>query len=97
MYAKLEEDFGLSRHAMAVYERAVKSVPKNEMYEVSYSGNLFLSNKQLLISSRLCECTFTLVRNPLDSTEQNVFVNVYCYLDIFYIYIFSGIKTTETP
>jgi len=35
MYAKLEEDFGLSRHAMAVYERAVKSVPKNEMYEVS--------------------------------------------------------------
>lgn len=39
MYAKLEEDFGLSRHAMAVYERAVKSVPKNEQYEVIKFSN----------------------------------------------------------
>ena len=35
MYSKLEEDFGLSRHAMAVYERAAKAVPKEEKYEVS--------------------------------------------------------------
>lgn len=35
MYAKLEEDYGLSRHAMAVYERATKAVPKSEQYEVS--------------------------------------------------------------
>ena len=34
MFSKLEEDFGLSRHAMAVYERATKAVPKNERYEV---------------------------------------------------------------
>ena len=43
MYAKLEEDFGLSRHAMAVYERAVKSVPKKEQYEVcDFPFNLIL-------------------------------------------------------
>lgn len=34
MYAKLEEDYGLSRHAMAVYERATKAVPKSEQYEI---------------------------------------------------------------
>jgi len=34
MYAKLEEDFGLSRHAMAVYERATKAIPKAERYDL---------------------------------------------------------------
>lgn len=36
-YAKLEEDFGLARHAMAVYERATKSVADSEkmsIYEI---------------------------------------------------------------
>jgi len=34
MYAKLEEDFGLARHAMAVYDRASKALPANEKYEI---------------------------------------------------------------
>ncbi|XP_065661534.1 pre-mRNA-splicing factor SYF1 isoform X2 [Hydra vulgaris] len=34
LYAKLEEDFGLSRHAMAVYERATRAVPKSEQFEI---------------------------------------------------------------
>ena len=29
-YAKLEEDHGLARHALAVYERATKAVPDHE-------------------------------------------------------------------
>ncbi|CAM6119372.1 unnamed protein product [Calypogeia fissa] len=36
-YAKLEEDFGLARHAMAVYERATKAVADSEkmsIYEI---------------------------------------------------------------
>ncbi|XP_050306886.1 pre-mRNA-splicing factor syf1 homolog isoform X1 [Anthonomus grandis grandis] len=34
LYAKLEEEHGMARHAMAVYERATKAVPENEMFEV---------------------------------------------------------------
>eukprot|EP00112_Aurelia_sp_Birch-Aquarium-sp1_P022081 Seg611.1 transcript_id=Seg611.1/GoldUCD/mRNA.D3Y31 product="Pre-mRNA-splicing factor SYF1" protein_id=Seg611.1/GoldUCD/D3Y31 len=34
MYAKLEEDFGLARHAMAVYDRASKVLPPAEQYEI---------------------------------------------------------------
>ncbi|XP_070582113.1 pre-mRNA-splicing factor SYF1-like [Ptychodera flava] len=34
LYAKLEEDFGLARHAMAVYERATKAVLPEEQYEM---------------------------------------------------------------
>jgi len=34
LYAKLEEDYGLSRHAMAVYERATKAVAGQEQFEV---------------------------------------------------------------
>lgn len=34
LYAKLEEDHGLARHAMAVYDRATKAVLPEEQYEV---------------------------------------------------------------
>eukprot|EP00238_Polyblepharides_amylifera_P014794 CAMPEP_0196575520 /NCGR_PEP_ID=MMETSP1081-20130531/4982_1 /TAXON_ID=36882 /ORGANISM="Pyramimonas amylifera, Strain CCMP720" /LENGTH=846 /DNA_ID=CAMNT_0041893849 /DNA_START=115 /DNA_END=2652 /DNA_ORIENTATION=+ len=33
-YAKLEEEYGLGRHAMSVYERACKAVPDSEKLEV---------------------------------------------------------------
>lgn len=36
-YAKLEEDYGLARHAMVVYDRATKAVPdpeKMSIYEI---------------------------------------------------------------
>ncbi|XP_058089300.1 uncharacterized protein LOC131236184 [Magnolia sinica] len=36
-YAKLEEDYGLAKSAMKVYEQAMKAVPENEkmnMYEI---------------------------------------------------------------
>ena len=35
LYAKLEEQYGLARHAMAIYDRATKSVLPEEQYEVS--------------------------------------------------------------
>lgn len=38
LYAKLEEDHGLARHAMAVYERATAAVLPEEQFEV----NVFL-------------------------------------------------------
>ena len=49
MYSKLEEDFGLSRHAMAVYERAAKAVPKEEKYEVSLRFYYFLMTLSLVV------------------------------------------------
>mmetsp|Transcript_19169 Transcript_19169/g.31375 ORF Transcript_19169/g.31375 Transcript_19169/m.31375 type:complete len:872 (-) Transcript_19169:255-2870(-) len=33
-YAKLEEDYGLARHAMAVYDRAVKALPDDQKYDM---------------------------------------------------------------
>ena len=37
MYAKLEEEHGLARHAMTIYERATKAVLPEEQFEVSFS------------------------------------------------------------
>ena len=37
LYAKLEEEFGLARHAMAVYDRATKAVPPDQQMEVGIS------------------------------------------------------------
>lgn len=34
LYAKLEEDHGLARHIMGIYDRAVKAVHENDMYEL---------------------------------------------------------------
>jgi len=34
LYAKLEEEHGLARHAMNVYERATKAVPANERFDM---------------------------------------------------------------
>ena len=45
LYAKLEEEHGLARHAMAVYERATTAVLPEEQYEVV---SIFVSlNKSL--------------------------------------------------
>ena len=44
MYAKLEEDHGLARHAMAIYERATKAVLPEEQFEVR-----FLVHKKYII------------------------------------------------
>lgn len=35
LYAKLEEEYGLARHAMAIYNRACKAVEKEDMHLVS--------------------------------------------------------------
>lgn len=34
LYAKLEEEHGLARHAMTIYNRATRAVEKEEMYGV---------------------------------------------------------------
>lgn len=34
MYAKLEEEYGLARHAMAVYDRACKTVAEEDRYSM---------------------------------------------------------------
>ena len=34
LYAKLEEEFGLARHAMAVYERATEAVENDERHQM---------------------------------------------------------------
>lgn len=35
LYAKLEEEHGLARHAMNIYDRATRGVEKQEQNEVS--------------------------------------------------------------
>ena len=35
LYAKLEEDHGLARHAMSVYDRATNAVLPEEQFDVS--------------------------------------------------------------
>ena len=35
LYAKLEEEFGLARHAMAVYDRSTEAVLPEEQMEVN--------------------------------------------------------------
>ena len=35
LYAKLEEEQGLARHAMTIYDRATKAVTPEEQFEVS--------------------------------------------------------------
>lgn len=35
LYAKLEEEHGLARHAMSIYSRATEAVPKDDVYDVS--------------------------------------------------------------
>ena len=40
MYAKLEENHGLARHAMAVYERSTKAVLPEEQFEVRILSSL---------------------------------------------------------
>lgn len=34
LYVKLEEQYGLARHAMSIYERATSALPNNEKLEV---------------------------------------------------------------
>ena len=41
MYARLEEDHGLARHAMALYDRATKAVLPAEQFEVRNVFSLF--------------------------------------------------------
>jgi hypothetical protein len=38
LYAKLEEEHGLARHAMDVYDRATQAVLPEEQYEVNTIG-----------------------------------------------------------
>ena len=40
MYAKLEENHGLARHAMTIYERATKAVLPEEQFEVRFTMKL---------------------------------------------------------
>jgi len=37
LYAKLEEEYGLARHAMSVYERATNAVLLEERFDVIFS------------------------------------------------------------
>ena len=56
LYAQLEEDHGLARHAMAVYDRATKAVTPDEQFEVRY--NVILQYTKVCIC--VCRCsTFT--------------------------------------
>ena len=41
LYAKLEEEHGLARHAIAVYERATTAVLPEEQYEVNNFYNWY--------------------------------------------------------
>ena len=48
LYAKLEEEHGLARHAMTVYDRATKAVPADEQVEVRMYVSLVTCVKKLI-------------------------------------------------
>lgn len=50
LYASVEEEHGLARHAMAVYERATKAVLPQEQFEVDYL-RFFPTMSTFLLSS----------------------------------------------
>ena len=52
LYAKLEEDHGLARHAMNIYDRATRAVLPEEQYEVCRT--LISHQSAYLQSSRYC-------------------------------------------
>ncbi|PIO60400.1 hypothetical protein TELCIR_18102 [Teladorsagia circumcincta] len=45
LYAKLEEDYGLARHAMSIYSRATEAVDRSDMYSVF---NIYIKKAQEL-------------------------------------------------
>lgn len=54
LYAKLEEEHGLSRHAMAIYDRATKAVPAEEQFEVNTRP---LNRLQMYVASSPVQCS----------------------------------------
>jgi pre-mRNA-splicing factor SYF1 len=42
LYAKFEEDFGLARRAMNIYERAAKAAEQKDKHEVNHFGLVLL-------------------------------------------------------
>lgn len=48
MYAKLEEEHGLARHAMSVYERATNAVLPEERFEVKNITIYMYLNKSII-------------------------------------------------
>lgn len=52
LYVKLEEQYGLARHAMSIYERATSALPNGEKLEVlSFFMNSLLKSGHLISSS----------------------------------------------
>ena len=45
LYAKMEEEHGLARHAMAIYDRACKAVAIDDQFEVTSGCRLHFLNK----------------------------------------------------
>ncbi|KAK6039338.1 HAT repeat protein, partial [Cooperia oncophora] len=45
LYAKLEEDYGLARHAMSIYSRAAEAVDRSDMYSIF---NIYIKKAQEL-------------------------------------------------
>jgi hypothetical protein len=41
MYAKLEEDFGLARRSMAIFDRATQVVADEDKFEVCLAADLY--------------------------------------------------------
>lgn len=49
MYAKLEENHGLARHAMAIYERSTRAVLPEEQFEVCRYSLVFGGTYSLFV------------------------------------------------
>jgi len=61
MYAKLEEDFGLARRAMSIFDRATQVVADEDKFEVCLTHN---TCQRLYVY--VCRCSpFTLRKQPL--------------------------------
>ena len=79
LYAKLEEEHGLARHAMAIYDRATLGVLPTEQNEVSVEQTGWVSGNPSVLRDNGIKMKTT-------------YINIYIYISLFYFIFWSGLS-----
>jgi hypothetical protein len=70
LYAKLEEEHGLARHAMSVYERATNAVLPEEKFDVISFHRFFIFSYIFFL---LCINILCMIFESKISVQRNIF------------------------
>lgn len=89
LYAKLEEEHGMARHAMAVYERATSAVPQEEMFEIF---NIYIKRAAEIYgipkTRQIYEKVFNLICFYFTNLQFLLITN-FCVMQCHYFYNFK--------